>query len=173
VPYLTGEKIEIYGQVPIEDCTSGVCYPGYLWWNGYIPPTDQQPRRQRETQRNHGRAVQLQAGRTAADSGGLTALPRTLRWNQPAAVLDTNMSDSIEQRNGSDHVQRRLAPVAKPIFRTLQWFQDVVVQVRAYYRAGDPAVQRDFFNVFNHPEQPTGVAGTGILDNAELAVRRA
>jgi hypothetical protein len=36
--YPTGEKIEIYGyKYPIEDCTSGVCWPGYLWWNGYIP----------------------------------------------------------------------------------------------------------------------------------------
>jgi hypothetical protein len=36
--YPTGEKIEIYGyKYPIQDCTSGVCYPGYLWWNGYIP----------------------------------------------------------------------------------------------------------------------------------------
>ena len=31
--------VEIYGyKHPIENCTSGVCVPGYLWWNGYIPP---------------------------------------------------------------------------------------------------------------------------------------
>ena len=30
--------VKVYGyDVPINDCTSGVCYPGYLWWNGYIP----------------------------------------------------------------------------------------------------------------------------------------
>jgi hypothetical protein len=34
----TGNPIEIYGyKYPIQDCTSGTCYPGYLWWNGYIP----------------------------------------------------------------------------------------------------------------------------------------
>src|SRR5207249_3638938 len=22
---------------PIQDCRSGTCFPGYLWWNGYIP----------------------------------------------------------------------------------------------------------------------------------------
>jgi hypothetical protein len=34
----TGNKIETYGyKYPIEDCTSGTCYPGYLWYNGYIP----------------------------------------------------------------------------------------------------------------------------------------
>jgi hypothetical protein len=33
-----GNNIEIYGEkYPIEDCRSGVCRPGYLWWNGYIP----------------------------------------------------------------------------------------------------------------------------------------
>ena len=35
---LTGEPIKFYGyQYPIQDCTSGTCYPGYLWMNGYIP----------------------------------------------------------------------------------------------------------------------------------------
>jgi hypothetical protein len=33
--------IQIYKhKYPITDCTSGVCYKGYLWFNGYIPPTD-------------------------------------------------------------------------------------------------------------------------------------
>lgn len=36
--YPTGNQIEIYGyKYPIQDCRSGVCQPGYLWWNGYIP----------------------------------------------------------------------------------------------------------------------------------------
>ena len=31
-------KVEIYGKkYPIQDCRSGTCYPGYLYWNGYIP----------------------------------------------------------------------------------------------------------------------------------------
>lgn len=30
--------VQIYGkQYPIEDCRSGDCIPGYLWYNGYIP----------------------------------------------------------------------------------------------------------------------------------------
>ena len=34
----TGNKLEVYGyKYPIQDCTSGACYPGYLWYNGYIP----------------------------------------------------------------------------------------------------------------------------------------
>ncbi|MPY90178.1 MAG: hypothetical protein GEU99_19920 [Luteitalea sp.] len=35
---LTGVPVEVYGKkYPIEDCRSGTCIPGFLWWNGYIP----------------------------------------------------------------------------------------------------------------------------------------
>lgn len=31
-------NVEVYGtKYPIQDCRSGVCYSGYLYWNGYIP----------------------------------------------------------------------------------------------------------------------------------------
>jgi hypothetical protein len=34
----TGEKVKYYGRdVPIQDCTSGVCRNAFLMWNGYIP----------------------------------------------------------------------------------------------------------------------------------------
>jgi hypothetical protein len=33
----TGE-VQVYGKkYPVQDCRSGVCYDGYLWFNGYIP----------------------------------------------------------------------------------------------------------------------------------------
>ncbi|MEK7404837.1 MAG: hypothetical protein AAB225_06985 [Acidobacteriota bacterium] len=36
--YPTGNRIELYGyKYPIQDRRSGTCYPGYLWWGGYIP----------------------------------------------------------------------------------------------------------------------------------------
>lgn len=36
----TAGNIEIYGKrYPIEDCRSGQCIPGYLYYNGYIPAT--------------------------------------------------------------------------------------------------------------------------------------
>ncbi|MFB3825559.1 MAG: carboxypeptidase regulatory-like domain-containing protein [Bryobacteraceae bacterium] len=35
----TGEKFEVYGtKYPIEDCRSGRCLSGFLWYNGYINP---------------------------------------------------------------------------------------------------------------------------------------
>jgi hypothetical protein len=34
----TTSPVKVYGkQYPIQDCRSGVCYDGYLWYNGYIP----------------------------------------------------------------------------------------------------------------------------------------
>ena len=34
----TGEPLHQYGyKYPIQDCRSGTCHPGYLWYNGYIP----------------------------------------------------------------------------------------------------------------------------------------
>ena len=68
----TGEPIQQYGyQYPIENCTSGTCIPGYLWWNGYIPrQPDQQPRRPGKAKRLRGHPRGLQAGRDAADSLG-------------------------------------------------------------------------------------------------------
>jgi len=34
----THGPIEVYGtKYPVEDCRSGRCIPGYLWYNGYIP----------------------------------------------------------------------------------------------------------------------------------------
>jgi hypothetical protein len=31
-------NVEVYGkQYPVQDCRSGVCYDGWLYWNGYIP----------------------------------------------------------------------------------------------------------------------------------------
>ena len=36
--YPTSNPIEYYGfKYPIQDCTSGSCFPGYLYFNGYIP----------------------------------------------------------------------------------------------------------------------------------------
>jgi hypothetical protein len=34
------DQVQVYGtKYPIQDCRSGTCYSGYLWWNGYIPST--------------------------------------------------------------------------------------------------------------------------------------
>jgi hypothetical protein len=36
--YPTDAPVEIYGEkYEIQDCRSGACFPGFLYWNGYIP----------------------------------------------------------------------------------------------------------------------------------------
>jgi hypothetical protein len=36
--YGTFGNVDVYGlQYPIQDCRSGQCIPGYLYWNGYVP----------------------------------------------------------------------------------------------------------------------------------------
>jgi len=35
----TSQVVNYGSSVPINDCTSGVCHPSYLWFNGYISPT--------------------------------------------------------------------------------------------------------------------------------------
>ena len=33
-------QVEVYGRkYPIQDCRGGACFPGYLYYNGWIPPT--------------------------------------------------------------------------------------------------------------------------------------
>ena len=68
--WLFPNPVEIYGtKYKIQDCRSGVCYDGYLYYNGYIPANRINSLRcQRETERGDGRAVELQAGAYAADA---------------------------------------------------------------------------------------------------------
>jgi hypothetical protein len=36
----SANPLQVYGSSePINDCSSGVCHPGYLWFNGYISPS--------------------------------------------------------------------------------------------------------------------------------------
>jgi hypothetical protein len=178
--YPNGNKIEIYGyKYKIEDCTSGICYPGYLWWNGYIPsnkinshdaagrpngimgvPADYKP-----------------AGQPLIPWGS-TALPA----NAPAGTnvsqfWDTNtvwipLSNGTVQRSTYDP---GLHPWRNQYFPApLQWFQDAsLIKSTRLTEQVTLRFNVDFFNVFNHPNNPTSVAGTGVLStqNSGTAAR--
>jgi len=167
---LTGEPIRTYGyQHPIQDCRSGTCYPGYLWWNGYIPsnrinsvdangrpngvmgvPTDYKP------------AV------TPLIPWGATAMPA----NAPAGTVvstywDTNtvwipLNTGVIQRttyNPNLHPWRN-----QYIGGPRQWGLDASLFKRIRLREGvELRFTVDAFNVFNHPNNPVG-GGAGILD---------
>jgi len=165
-----GRNIEVYGyKYPIQDCRSGACYPGYLWWNGYIPanrinsvdanglpngvmgvPTDYKPAAQ------------------PLIPAGSTALPPNAPANTVVSQFwDTNnvwipLNDGTVQRvtfNDNLHPWRnQYMPGVR------QWFQDI--SLFKFIKITEQTSLRfnvDFFNVFNHPNNPTAIGGDGVL----------
>ncbi len=169
--YPTGNKVEIYGyKYPIQDCTSGTCYPGYLWWNGYIPPN-----RINSTDPATGKpngimgvpADYKPAGQPFIVAGQ-TALP-------PNAPANTNIvsfwnSNTVWVRLKDGSVQRvtyndGLHPWRQQYIPSVrQWgldssvFKTIPITERVFVR-----FNIDFFNVLNHPGNPSGVGSTGVL----------
>ena len=162
--------IEIYGyKYPIEDCTSGACYPGYLWWNGYIPANrinshDAQGR----PNGIMGVPSNYKPAATPLIPYGSTAMPA----NAPAGTVvsqfwDTNtvwlpLDNGTVQRTTYDN---GLHPWRNQYFPgPLQWFQDAsLIKSTHITERVTLRFNADFFNVFNHPNNPTGVAGNGVL----------
>jgi hypothetical protein len=168
--YPTGNPIEQYGyKYPIEDCTTGTCYPGYLWFNGYIP-SNRINSRDSAGRPNGIMGVPENYKPAAAPliPWGQTALPA----NAPANTVVSQFWDTnnvwIPLNNGT--IQRvvfndNLHPWRQQFLpSTLQWNLDSSVFKTIPLR--ESWVLRfnvDFFNVFNHPGNPSGVAATGIL----------
>lgn len=169
--YPNGNKIELYGyQYPIQDCRSGVCYPGYLWWNGYIPANlinSTNP----VTGKPNG-VMGVPAGYKSAGQplipAGTTALPA----NAPPGTNIVSFWDTntvwIPLKNGA--IQRTtydngLHPWRSQYFPGVrQWGLDASLFKRI------PITERlslrfnaDFFNVLNCPGNPNSIGGDGVL----------
>ena len=168
--YPTGNKVEKYGyDYPIQDCTAGTCYPGYLWFNGYIPANrinsvgaDGKP--------NGIMGVPANYKPSAAPliQSGSTALPP----NAPANTVVSGFWDTnnvwIPLANGT--VQRatfndNLHPWRLQYLpSSLQWnvdssiFKAIPIKEDLIFR-----FNVDFFNVFNHPGNPSAVGANGVL----------
>ena len=150
----TGEKVEYYGHnYPIEDCRSGICRPGYLMWNGYIPahqinsydkngkpngimgvPANYKPatRRSSRIRRTTPAAARPLTRTTATRHQRHQARPpepeRRLRW-EPGSPVD--------QPAGTQH---------QPVELRRLDVQELLINERFKLR-----VQADFFNVTNTP----------------------
>jgi hypothetical protein len=168
--YPTGNNIEVYGEkYPIEDCRSGTCYPGYLYWNGYIP-SNRINSRDANGKPNGimGLPDNYKPAAAPLIPWGSTAVPA----NAPAgtniqSLWDTNtvwvpLKDGTVQRttfNDNLHPWRnQYLPGVR------QWFQDA--SLFKFFRVTERVTFRlnvDFFNVFNNPNNPTAVGGDGIL----------
>ena len=165
--YPNGNAIEYYGyKYPIQDCTGGTCYPGYLWNNaGYIPA-------------NRINSYDPVTGRP----NGIMGVPADYKsvsqpiWPWPA---NPQSSDPMYPYYGSNTVW---VPLSNGVLQRTTynenlhpWRQQYYPSVRQWGLDASlfktiPVTERvnlrfnlDYFNVLNHPNNPTGVSGMGIL----------
>ncbi len=168
--YPNGNPIEIYGyKYPIQDCRSGACIPGYLFWNGYIPAN----------QINSANPV-------TGKPNGVMGVPSSYKsagqplWPWPAQPDKSNpmygyygtntiwvpLKDGTVQRTTySDS----LHPWRQQFFSGVrEWgldaslFKMIPITERVQVR-----FNADFFNVLNHPGNPNSIGGDGILKTQE------
>ena len=166
----TGEPLHVYGyKYPIQNCTSGTCFPAYLWYNGYIPSN---------------RINSVDANGKPNGYMGIPAdykpavaplIPYGSTANPPNAPAGTVVSSFwgtntvwVPLANGT--VQRTtwagLAPLRQQYIPSVrQWnldaslFKTIPISERLRLR-----FQADFFNAFNHPGNPNSVnSESGVL----------
>ena len=169
--YPTGNPIEQYGEkYPIEDCRSGVCFPGFLYFNGYIP------------------ANQINSVNAQGKPNGVMGVPANYKpaaaplipWGSttlpPNAPANTVLSQFWDTNNvwvplNNNTVQRlafndNLAPWRNQYLAAPnQWFLDA--SLFKFTNITEKVALRlniDFFNVLNNPNNPTAVSGDGILN---------
>jgi hypothetical protein len=163
--YPNGNAIEIYGyQYPIEDCRSGECRPGYLWWNGYIP------------------ANQINSVDANGKPNGIMGVPSNykpageplLPWPERPNPSDPNyqfygtnttwvtLKDGTVQRttfnDGLHPWRQQYFPSVRSWGLDASLFKTVPITERVNLR-----FNADFFNVLNNPGNPSGIGGDGLL----------
>ena len=148
-------KVQVYGtKYPIQDCRSGTCYAGYLWWNGFIP------------------ATQVNKTNAAGQCIGVCGIPssytpsNTPIYNDPTAPyyntntafikLNNGQTVSTQVNTGLNPWQNQYAPgpwtfgLNGSLWKAFPIRERVSLQFHA-----------DFFNVLNMPGMPApGSDGT-------------
>jgi hypothetical protein len=168
----TGERPEVYGyKYPIQDCTSGVCAPGYLWTNaGYIPANLINSHDANGKPNGYeGIPSNYKPAQTPLIPWGSTAMPA----NAPAGTVVSQFWDTntvwVRLKNGTvvrtaydtgyHPWQNQYLPGPR------QWGLDAslfkLVSLTERFRLRFNA---DFFNVLNHPGNPNAVGSDGILN---------
>lgn len=168
--YPNANKIETYGyKYPIEDCRSGICRPGYLWWNGYIP-SNQINSYDAQGRPNGimGVPADYKPAAQPLIPWGSTALPPNAPANtNVASFWDTNtvwvpLESGTPQRiayNDNLHPWRnQYLPSVRQWGLDASLFKTVPITERVNLR-----FNADFFNVLNKPGNPNSVGSNGIL----------
>ena len=166
--YGPANKVEVYGKkYPIQDCRSGVCYDGWLYYNGYIP------------------ANRINSYDSNGKPNGVMGVPDSYKpfqtWLIPTPKDGGNPSDPLFQfyetntvfvplNNGT--VQRvaynpNLHPLQNQfVSGPIRWsmnasaFKAIPLTETVFLR-----FNIDFFNVFNTPGTAMPNATTGIITN--------
>ena len=170
----SGNPIEVYGyKYPIQDCQSGDCYPGYLWWNGYIP------------------ANRINSVDAKGKPNGIMGVPANYKpaaaplipWGQTAlpanAPAGTNVSSFWDTNNvwlplNNGTVQRvayndNLHPWRNQYMNgPWQWFRRVAVQGLERQGEDHVAVQPGLLQRVQPPEQPDCHRGHRDTEHAEF-----
>jgi hypothetical protein len=163
--YPNGTPLEIYGeQYPIEDCRSGRCVPGYLYFNGYINPN------------------QINSVDASGKPNGIMGIPANFKpaaqpinpWPVKPSTSDPMYSyyggntvwvplkNGVNQRtsfdNGLPGWRNQYVPSVRQWGVDMSLFKNIPIRENMNVR-----FNADFFNAFNHPNNPTGVSSEGIL----------
>jgi hypothetical protein len=150
-------QIQIYGtKYPIQDCRSGTCIRGYLWYNGYIPPT------------------QINTHNAAGQCTGVCGVPSNyIPSNQPidnnpnapnygTQDVDVKLQSGAEQlvafNNGLNPWRNQYIPGPWTFVVNSSLFKVIPLTERLKLR-----LNMDFFNVLNNPGTTSPAAATGIL----------
>jgi hypothetical protein len=170
-PNLGSGKIEIYDKsIPIGDCTTGTCYPAYLWWNGYLP------------------ADKINSHDANGKPNGYMGIPDSYKpaaqplWPWPK---NPNSSDFMYPYYGTNmqwvplkngQVQRIAYSDNLPAWRNQyirgpgSWNMDAsLFKTIPITESVDLRLNGDFFNVFNRPGTPNA-GSNGILSMRSSAL---
>lgn len=149
-------KAQVYGtKYPIQDCRSGPCIRGYLWYNGYIPPD------QINTQNAAGRCTGVcgvpsnyQPADQPIDNTPGTLLYGTNNVNVP---LKSGAQQLVAYNTGLNPFRNQYIPGPWAWTVNGSLFKVIPIKERLMLR-----LNMDFFNVLNMPGTPLPNAGTGI-----------
>lgn len=149
-------NVEVYGtQYKVSDCRSGTCFPGYLYYNGYIPAN----------RINNPTGVQGVPTNYKPSSQPINPSPAT-------GTVDANFNDTnnvlVPLKNGTSQLvafdnglhpwrnQAMMGPwltnMTASLFKTIPITEHVALRLNL-----------DAFNVLNQPGLPLPDATTGIL----------
>jgi len=173
----TGTQVEYYGhQYPIEDCRSGVCRPGYLMWNGYIPAN------QINSVDKNGKPNGVMGVPSSYKPAAAPLYPYPADYASRSAATDPNytfygnnyvfipLTDTTTPvrvtLNGSQPpTGSPLHPwINQPILSTNLWNCDAAISKNfAIKERLRLRMQFDFFNVFNTPGNNFAAGADGIV----------